>query len=74
MLKNAEANMDTASNSTLTPLMHGARSNAAATVKYLSNLEGVEINKTDADGRTALFHAAQPGSLDTVKELLKAGG
>lgn len=73
MLKNAGANMDTASNSTLTPLMHGARSNAAATVKYLSNLEGMEINKTDADGRTALFHAAQSGSLDTVQELLKAG-
>jgi ankyrin repeat protein len=73
MLKNAGANMDTASNNTLTPLMHGARSNAAATVKYLSNLEGMDINKTDADGRTALFHAAQSGSLDTVKELLKAG-
>lgn len=55
-----------------TPLIVAARYNQVEILKLLLTAPEIQVNKTDALGRSALFHAVQASHEDTVLLLLKA--
>ncbi|RHZ86499.1 hypothetical protein Glove_50g106 [Diversispora epigaea] len=58
-------------NCSKTPLMIAASLDCFDVVKYLTKLNGVDINLQDNQGETALFQASAAGNADIVKIILK---
>eukprot|EP01012_Entosiphon_sulcatum_P006091 TRINITY_DN12841_c0_g1_i1.p1 TRINITY_DN12841_c0_g1~~TRINITY_DN12841_c0_g1_i1.p1 ORF type:complete len:827 (-),score=139.59 TRINITY_DN12841_c0_g1_i1:118-2598(-) len=56
-----------------TPLILAAMNAQVGVVQLLLQQKGIEVNKVDADGKSALFEAAYTGSKTIVKALLEAG-
>lgn len=62
----------TLENGDVTALMWASQRNHPGAIRYLCSL-GIDIEKKDTSGNTALIHAALTGNLDVVKALLEAG-
>ena len=68
------ADKDVSSTYGLTPLMTAAKEGSIGTESIVQLLqEGVDINKKDVKGMTALYTAVQQGCLENVKILLENG-
>lgn len=73
MLLRHGAKADVRSGTKETALMLAARSGNAPTLRALIDAGGIGVDETDADGRTALMHAAAAGWGEGVRMLVAAG-
>ena len=78
MLVNHGSNTESRNNMGHTPLLSAllllqSRPNNLATVEYLVNEVGVNVNAEGDDGRTSLHHAARMGILGILKMLVAKG-
>lgn len=56
-----------------TPLIVAARAGAYGAVKVLLRIAGVDVDKRDIAGKSALLYAIESDSLQMVKHLLRSG-
>ncbi|XP_068082539.1 ankyrin repeat and death domain-containing protein 1A-like [Anabrus simplex] len=73
MLINCGASVVAVNRKQYTLLMCAARNNQLEVLNFLlDTLEDINLDATDADHQTALFHAAHAGHTDVVKRLIQA--
>ena len=56
-----------------TPLMMASLKNQESIVRYLCDLENINLDKKSTSGQTALFFAAQGGNIEIMEMLLSKG-
>ena len=67
------ADINAASNTGLTPLMVAAQCNNKPIVEEMLKIKGLEANKKDSNGWTALHHASHSSSFNIITTLIQGG-